>query len=410
MPAELSAAAVLVSFWSDLNPAIFIAIFLVIVVAINMLGARAYGETEFWFASIKILTIIGLIILSICIDLGAGDQGRLGFQYWKNPGPFAQYAGIQGSLGQFLGFFSVLIQASFSYIGTEIVAIAAGEARNPRRTIPSAIRKVWIRIVAFYLLGTFCIGLICPSNADQLTVGNKTSRSPFVIAIRLAGIKGLPSVINACLITSAVSAASSDMYSSSRAMYGLAIAGQMPRIFARTTKRGLPYVAVLTSVLFSGLAFMSCSSGAATAFGWFANMTSVCGLSSWFCIAWMHTRFHKGMVAQGISRDVLPFTSKYAKYYAYYVLVFTTVVIFFSAWSVFLKANAPFDASTFVTSYIPVPIFWLLFFGSWFFYGKKSMLKVEEIDFVTGVQELIDEEYDEPAPRNLWEKFWSIVA
>lgn len=146
LPAELTAAAVLVSFWSDLNPAIFISIFLVVVIAINLLGTRAYGECEFWFASIKVLTIVGLIILSICIDLGAGDQGRLGFRYWKNPGALAQYLDIPGSWGRFLGFFSVLIQASFSYIGTEIVAIAAGEAKNPRKTVPSAMRKVWIRV------------------------------------------------------------------------------------------------------------------------------------------------------------------------------------------------------------------------------------------------------------------------
>ncbi|CDW97980.1 hypothetical protein, partial [Sporisorium scitamineum] len=116
LPAELSAAAVLMSYWSDLNPAIWISIFLVVVVAINLLGTRAYGEAEFWFASIKIITIVGLILLSICIDLGVGKQGRLGFRYWKNPGPLHQYNGISGSLGRFLGFFSVLINAAFSFI------------------------------------------------------------------------------------------------------------------------------------------------------------------------------------------------------------------------------------------------------------------------------------------------------
>lgn len=125
LPAELSAAAVLMSYWSDASPAIWISVFLVVVVAINLLGTRAYGEAEFWFASIKIITIIGLIILSICIDLGAGKQGRIGFRYWKNPGPFTQYHGIKGSLGQFLGCFSVLINASFSYIGKHLSSLLA---------------------------------------------------------------------------------------------------------------------------------------------------------------------------------------------------------------------------------------------------------------------------------------------
>lgn len=225
LPAELSAAAVLCSYWSDANPAIFIGSSMVVVIVINLLGARAYAETEFIFCSIKVLTITGLIFLSFLLDVGAtGKQGRLGFRYWKDPGPFVQYNGISGSLGQFLGFWSVLINAGFSFIGTEIISMTCGESRNPRKSVPSAIRKVFWRILIFYIMGTLCIGLITPSNSPNLSLESHTAaRSPFVIAINAAGIKGLPSVINACLLTSAVSAASSDMYTSSRALYGLSI-------------------------------------------------------------------------------------------------------------------------------------------------------------------------------------------
>jgi amino acid transporter len=101
-----------------------------------------------------------------------------------------------------------------SYIGTEIVAIAAGEAKNPRRNIPRAIKKVYIRILIFYLGGTFIIGLIVPANSANLKLSG-LARSPWVIAIQAAGIKTLPSIINACLLTSAWSAASSDLFSES---------------------------------------------------------------------------------------------------------------------------------------------------------------------------------------------------
>ncbi|PWN25795.1 putative general amino acid permease [Jaminaea rosea] len=410
LPAELSAAAVLMTFWTDKNPAIWISIFLVLVVAINCAGTRVYGEAEFWFASIKVITIVGLIILSICIDLGAGDQGRLGFRYWKNPGPFAQYLEIAGSWGRFLGFFSVLLQASFSFIGTEIVAIAAGEARNPRKTVPSAIKKVWVRILIFYILGTFCIGLICPSNDPALTSGQKTTRSPFVIAIKAAGIKGLPSVINAALITSAVSAASSDLFTSSRALYGLAIAGNAPRIFARTTKSGLPYYAVGVSILFSSLAYMSVSNGAATVFGWFANMTSMAGLSTWTCIAIMHLRFRKGMARQNIPRSTLPFTARFSVIYAPWVIFMTTIVMFFSGFAYFLDANKPFSQSDFWTNYVPIPFFLVLFIGALIYYGRGSILRVDQIDFVTGLKELEDNEYEEEKPTTLWGKIWAVIA
>ncbi|CAO1616661.1 unnamed protein product [Parajaminaea phylloscopi] len=410
LPAEVSAAAVLVSYWSDLNPAIWITIFLAVVVAINLAGTRVYGETEFWFASIKIITIVGLIILSICIDLGAGKQGRIGFQYWKNPGPFVQYLGIDGSWGQFLGFFSVLIQASFSFVGTEIVALAAGEAKNPRKTVPSAIRKVWIRILFFYIIGTFCIGLICPSNAPGLTEGQKTNRSPFVVAIRAAGIRGLPSVINAALITSATSAASSDLYTSSRSLYALAIGGNAPRIFAKTSRSGLPYWSVAVSIAVSFLAYMCVKSGANTVFGYLANLLAISGLSSWTIIAFMHMRFRQGMSEQGISRDSMPFKSRLSPFVGPYVIFWTSVTIFFSGFEFFLGANKPFDAAGFVSNYVPIPFFLVCFIGSWIYYGKGSIIKPRDIDFVTGLQEIMDAEYDEPPPRNFIERVWKILS
>lgn len=125
LPAELSAAAVLIGFWNEtINQAAWISIFLVVVVVINLFGAGAYGEAEFIFASIKVITIVGLIILGIVLDLGGGpNHDRIGFRYWKNPGPFVQYNGISGTTGRFLGWWAVMTQAAFSFIGTEIVAV-----------------------------------------------------------------------------------------------------------------------------------------------------------------------------------------------------------------------------------------------------------------------------------------------
>ena len=167
---------------------------------------------------------VGLIILGIILDLGGGpDHDRLGFRYWKNPGPFVQYNDIAGAKGRFLGFWAVLTQAAFSFIGTEIVAvslplsvhnaaqscragiendviklnfqIAAGEAKNPRRNLPRAIRRVYIRILLFYIGGVTIIGLLVPSSDPGLKLGSGTAAaSPFVIAIKRSGIKVLPGV------------------------------------------------------------------------------------------------------------------------------------------------------------------------------------------------------------------------
>ncbi|GAA96383.1 hypothetical protein E5Q_03050, partial [Mixia osmundae IAM 14324] len=323
LPAELSAAAVLVSYWvpaEHVSPAVWITVCLIVVVGINLGGAGFYGEAEFFFSMIKVVTVVVLIFLGMIINAGGiPGQKQIGFRYWSDPGAFVQYEGIAGSLGRFLGFWSVLIQAAFSYVGTEIVALAAGEAKNPRRSIPKAIKRVYVRILLFYLLGTFIIGILVPSNEPDLKLGSTAAKSPFVIAIKHAGITGLPSIINAALVTAAWSAASSDMYTSSRALYALAIAGNAPRIFARTNSWGLPWVSMIVSIAFAFLAYMSAgSTSAGTVFGYFANMTSVAGLLTWFGIFVTFIQWEKGTRATGVDRKSLTFTAPLMPYLAYY--------------------------------------------------------------------------------------------
>ncbi|KAI5477843.1 Dicarboxylic amino acid permease [Pseudohyphozyma bogoriensis] len=214
LPAELNAAAVLISYWTDLSSFYFIAICLAVTVVINLGGTRVYGETEFIFASIKVITIVGLIILGIVLDAGGGPTHEvIGFRNWKAPsGPFQQYLGIEGAWGRFLGFWAVLVQAAFSFQGTEIAAITAGEAIDPRRTLPKSIKRVYLRILLFYILGTFVIGLLVNATDSRLNLSSGTAvSSPFVIAIQDAGIKILPGIVNAAILSSAWSAASSNL-------------------------------------------------------------------------------------------------------------------------------------------------------------------------------------------------------
>ncbi|KZV99056.1 amino acid permease [Exidia glandulosa HHB12029] len=406
MPAELSAAAIIIGFWTkSVNPAAWVSICLVVVIIINLLGAGAYGEAEFWFASIKVITITGLIILGIVIDLGGGpDHDRLGFRYWKNPGPFAQYLDIPGATGRFLGFWACINQAAFSFIGTEIVAIAAGEAKNPRRNLPRAIKRVYIRILLFYMGGTFIIGLLVPSNEKGLSLGNSDARgSPFVIAIQNSGIKVLPSIINAALLTSAWSAASSDLYTSSRALYGLALAGNAPRIFSKTTKSGLPLISIIFCSCFGLLSYMAVSSGAGKVFGWFANMTSVAGLTTWMGICITYLRFYYGMKHQGIDRATLPFASKMQPYVAWYAGIACFIFCFFNAFQVFI--NGHWATDTFVTSYLPFLAFFILWGASWLV-QRTSFIPLQHLDFTTGLEQIEAEETDDPPPRNKAEAFW----
>ena len=283
LPAELSAAAVLVSYWTPAgvedstctsgicNNAMWVGLMLIVVYAVNFAGTKVYGEMEFWFCSIKVITIIGLIITGIIISAGGGpNHEAIGFRFWNETGGFVQYQGIAGAKGRFLGFFSDLISAAFAFIGTEITAIAAAETANPRKAVPNAIKGVWIRIVLFYLISAFMIGILVSPTDPSLDLNSTAAKSPFVIAIKNAGIDILPSIINAALLTSAWSAGVADLFVSSRALYGLYTRGQAPSFIGKTRKDGLPWVAVTIGSVFALLSFMAASQNteAGTVFGY----------------------------------------------------------------------------------------------------------------------------------------------
>ncbi|KAI5477899.1 amino acid transmembrane transporter [Pseudohyphozyma bogoriensis] len=411
LPAELSAAAVLIGYWNDtVNPAVWITVCLVVAVGINLGGARAYGEMEFWFAIIKILTIVGLIVLGIVLTAGGGpDHKAIGFRYWHNPGPFVQYMGIAGSKGRFLGFWAVLVQASYSYLGTEIVAIAAGEAANPKKTLPRAIKTVYIRILMFYIVGTFVIGLLVSSADPRLDLSTGTAiSSPFVIAINNAGIKGLPGLVNACLLTAAWSAASSDLYTASRALYGLSVNGNAPRVFAKLTPYGLPWVSLLVCVLVGLLSYMS--AGAHTAgqvFNYFADMTSVCGLIGWAGICYTYIRWYNGMKAQGIDRDALPYRAPLQPYLTWYSMIACCVILFFSGFQVFINIDGDFDQGTFWTTYIPIIICPFLYFPYKWYY-RCTTVSYDQMDFVSGSR--VEEEEEEELPHGFWARLWKKIT
>lgn len=254
----------------------------------NYLGIRFFGEFEFWLSSIKVLVIIGLIILSLVLALGGGpDHDRKGFRYWNDPGAFKPYL-AEGSWGKFLGFWSSLVTAVFAYLGTELVGVTVGEAQNPRKTIPKAIKLTFYRILVFYVLSIFLLGMIVPYNSDELIFATKKSNSaaasPFVVAISLAGIKVLPGFLNACILIFVFSASNSDLYIASRTLHGLALKNHAPSFLSRTDSRGVPYYALGLSASFCCLAFMNVSSSSKVVFGYFVNLVTIFGLLTWISI------------------------------------------------------------------------------------------------------------------------------
>lgn len=187
-------------------------------------GIKYFGEFEFWLSSIKVVVILGVILLSLVIALGGADGDTRGFRYWNNPGAFREYMGT-GALGRFTAVWQSMVTAVFAYLGTELVGVTVGEAQNPRRNIPRAIKLTFWRICIFYITSVILLGMCIPYNSEYLqdatAASTSAAASPFVAAIKEAGVNALPGILNACILLFVFSAANSDLY--------IAVSTFMPR-------------------------------------------------------------------------------------------------------------------------------------------------------------------------------------
>lgn len=398
---ELTATGLIIQYWDDqLSIAIFIAVFWVVITALNMLPVGFYGELEFWFSMIKVLTVLGFMIFAICIDAGVGKQGYLGFDTWKSPGAFAPYLITSSdSTAKFVGFYSTLLTAGFSYQGTELVGVAAGETENPEKNVPSAVRKTFIRILVFFVLTIFFIGLLVPYDDPRLTTDKSdASASPMVIAANLAGVKVLPSLINAVLLTVVLSAANSNVYSGSRVLMGLSQEGFAPACFGWVSKHGVPYVSVIFTALFGLLGFMNVSNTSGQVFNWLVNISGVAGFICWSSINASHLAFMRALKARDVSRDTLPYKAIFQPWLAYYGLFFNILIIFTQGFTAWIPT---FNVTDFFIAYICPILFVILYLGHKIFY-QTSLIHPLQADLETG--RLPNYSYETSTPKTWSER------
>lgn len=406
---ELSAAGLIIQWWnSSLNIAIFITIFWAPITAVNFLPVDVFGEFEFWFASLKAMALVGFMIFSICINAGAGQLGYIGFKYWDSPGAFAPSTlALSSSTGtaKFVSFWAVLIAAAFSFQGAELVAVGAGESTNPRVTMPKAIRRTFWSIFLLFVFTIFFIGIVVPYDNAALQIGDtNASSSPLVIAAQLAGVQVLPHIINAVLLTAVLSAASSNVYSGSRILVGLSEQGCAPKFFQKTTKRGVPWVAVSVTAAVGALGYLNCSEGGTEAFNWLLNITSVAGLIAWCCVFVCYIAFDKALKAQNIDRDNLPYQAWGGTWLAWYGLVFCTIIVFTQGFTAFV----PWNTRDFFIAYISVILFVVMYLGHKIAF-RKGFISAHEADITTGKFQVEMAETWEESPRSWWAKTWNSV-
>jgi AAT family amino acid transporter/aromatic amino acid transport protein AroP len=232
--AELSVVGIYVSYWLPDFPSWASAlIVLVAVTALNLLNVRSYGESEFWLALIKIAAIIGMILLGLVLIAGGIDHKAAGLSnLWAHGGFLPN--GIRGLLLS-------LVVVMFSFGGTELIGITAGEADDPQRSIPRAINQVIWRILIFYVGALAVLVILYPWNEIGM------QGSPFVLIFSRLGIPAAPDILNLVVLSAAISVYNSGMYSNGRMLYSLAGQGNAPRIFLRLSGHHVPWVGILFS-------------------------------------------------------------------------------------------------------------------------------------------------------------------
>ncbi|KAI1814597.1 putative amino acid permease [Poronia punctata] len=383
LPLEVISASIVTTYWnSGLHRAIFVTIFLVAIVGINLCGVKSYGEAEFIFAIIKVVAVIGFILLGIVLNIGGvpGD-GYIGGRYWKDPGAFHN---------GFKGLCSVFVTAAFAFAGTELVGLAAAETANPRKSLPTAIKQVFWRITLFYVVALTLIGLLVPWNDKRLLLSDDISAmaSPFVIAIENARIQVLPSVMNVVILIAVLSVGNSSVFGSSRTLAALADQNQAPRILSYVDRRGRPLVAILVSSLVGLIAYLADLKQEAEVLDWLVAISGLSSIFTWTSICLAHIRFRRAWAYKGHHVSELAFRSQVGVVGSWIGFTINILILIAQFWvgafPVDYADKSPTDlAKSFFLVYLAAPVV-ILFYLVHSFWHRTSYIRVADMDVDTG--------------------------
>lgn len=346
--AEITAVGIYVTYWlPDLPQWIPALAALIIMTLVNLINVSAYGEFEFWFALIKVVTIIAMIIIGLgMIIFGIGHGGAaVGISnLWTHGGFFAN--GVTGVV-------MALSMVMFAYLGVELIGVTAGEAENPEKSIPSAIDKVLWRILIFYVGALFVIMALFPWNE----IGTKGS--PFVLTFNAIGIGAAAGIINFVVLTAALSSCNSGLFSTGRMLYNLALQKKAPQMFGRVSKSGVPANGIIISSLFLLIGVVLNYLVPAQVFIYITSIATIGALFIWSIILLVQLNYRKGLSPKEIAE--LKYPMPWYPVSNYIALLFLVGVAIIMA----------FDAGTRIALYVG-PVWFALLIASYYALGLNK--------------------------------------
>jgi AAT family amino acid transporter len=292
---EATAAAIYCRWWLPGVPAwLWIVLFALIIVGANAMGVGSFGEFEYWFAMIKVATIVVFIAFGALLLAQIVHEPGVGFANFTAHGGFLPH----GLTGMWLAMGFVI----FSYIGTEVVAVTAGEAHDPLHAVPKALRSMVVRLILFYVGAMVVLIAVVPW--DQVQSSSDVRASPFVRVFQLLHVPGATHIMNFVVLTAALSSMNCDLYLCTRMIFSLARGGYAPETLGQVTRRGTPIRALLVSTVGLAVATVVAALYPNTAFVYLLGIALFGGIFVWIMVFVTHLAFRRAWIRQG--HDPLP--------------------------------------------------------------------------------------------------------
>lgn len=317
---EFTAAGIIMQHWFPNSPIwIWCLIFIVILFSLNALTTKGFAESEYWFAGIKVLAVIAFIVIGLACIFGIVDLADRPTPFFENLAPSGLFpAGIAI-------IFITMMNVIFSYQGSEIIGIAAGESEEPEKNIPRAIRNVIFRIIVFYISSIVILSAIFPAAELGLL------ESPFVTLMTIAGVPYASHIMNFIILTAILSVGNSCLYASTRLLWSMSHDGMAPKMFGALSKRKVPLNALIFTMFFSLLSLMTSFMAASTVFVLLMSIASISVTISWMGIALSQFMFRRKYLQEGGKLEDLKYKVPFYPFVPLFCIGFCLLILVFIA-------------------------------------------------------------------------------
>jgi len=354
--ADFTAAGIIMNNWfPQVDIWIWCGIFAIMLALLNIISVKAYGEAEFWFASIKVAAILAFIVAGSGLIFGFSDHSfALGFSNFKtDSGLFPN---------GFQAVFLTMIAVIYSFQGAELVGIAAGECENPGKNVPRVIKGITFRIIFFYVLAIIVLAGIIPY--DEASV----LESPFAHVFGMLGFPLAKDIMSFVVMTSALSAGNSALYACSRLLWSMSKEGLAPRALGKLNSRGVPFYGVLVTLVLACASLLTSEYAADTVYLWLMSSTGLTGCLIWAIIAWCQINFRKEFTRLGGKAEQLTFRTPLYPLIPILALVLNFGVII----------SLYFDESQRIVLYTGIPILIAIYLYYLLFLDKKHITSIKD--------------------------------